>query len=273
MATMPSELLSLPTDRPLVMGVLNTTPDSFSDGGKWGTVERAVARAEHMLQQGADIIDVGGESSRPGALPVDVDEELRRVIPVIERLAGRCPISIDTVKPRVAEAAVAKGACIVNDISSSLENVAADIGAGWVAMHMQGQPQNMQNAPHYSEVVAEVLEQLAISVERAQDAGVERVWVDPGIGFGKTTDHNLALLNQIGAFVKLAPVVVGVSRKRSIGEIHGLADDMLGPAAPAGVDDRLEGSVAAAVWAWSRGANIVRTHDVYATALAARSLS
>lgn len=267
-----SQLRSLPTDQPIVMGILNTTPDSFSDGGSWGTVDRAVEHGELMVSQGASIIDVGGESTRPGAEPVLLHDEIERVLPVITRLAGRCVISIDTAKPEVAAAAIEAGASIVNDISSSLASVAGEYGVGWIAMHMQGEPRTMQENPTYSDVVEDVLSLLRSSVEAAQTAGVESVWVDPGIGFGKTTEHNLALLKHIAAFTEVAPLVVGVSRKRVIGELHQAADQHLGSAESVGANDRLEGSVTAAVWSWSRGANIVRTHDVKETVLAARFL-
>ena len=260
-------LEQLDHNRPLVMGILNATPDSFSDGGTWGTVDRAVAHAEQMLTNGADIIDVGGESSRPGAESVDLDTEVERVIPVIERLAGRCVLSVDTAKPEVAEAAIASGAHIVNDITASLETVAAAGNAGWVAMHMQGEPRTMQKTPTYDNVVREVTDSLRQATERGRAAGVEHLWLDPGIGFGKSTTHNLELLQSIR---KLAMVdeklVVGVSRKRLIGELHSASDraqDVAGPA------DRLEGSIVAAVWSWYHSAHIVRVHDVRASVLAA----
>lgn len=252
------------------MGVLNTTPDSFSDGGRWGTIDRAVAHAEQMLADGAHIIDIGGESSRPGAHPVERTEELRRVLPVIERLAGRCVMSIDTSKSEVADAALHAGAHIVNDISASLEEVAGAHGAGWLAMHMQGEPRTMQANPTYHDVVAEVAASLADYARRGEAAGVERVWIDPGYGFGKTTDHNLNLLRDLEMLTTVGPdIAIGVSRKRFIGQIHALSDgvDMVD------ADDRLEGSVLAAVWSWRVGAHIVRTHDVRSTALAGHLLS
>ena len=265
-----SQLGSIPVDQPVVMGVLNTTPDSFSDGGTWGTVDRAVAHAEAMVSEGAHVIDVGGESTRPGAHPVKTAAELERVLPVIERLAGRCVMSIDTTKPDVAEAAIEAGVSIVNDVSASLEQVAGAYGVGWIAMHRQGESRTMQENPTYGDVVGEVAGSLRSFVERAQNAGVRSVWVDPGIGFGKTIDHNLTLLRDLEAFTQVAPVVIGVSRKRFIGEIHATADTMSGFVELPEPIDRVEGSVAAAVWAWRRGANIVRTHDVKTTVLAAR---
>ncbi len=267
------EVLAIPVDTPVVMGILNTTPDSFSDGGSWGTVDRAVSHAEQMIADGATIIDIGGESTRPGAHRVTTPEELERVLPVIERLAGRCTMSIDTMKADVAEAALKAGACVVNDVSASLESVAAAAGAGWIAMHMLGQPATMQDDPQYNEVVGEVAAELSAHVERARQAGVGRVWVDPGIGFGKTTEHNLALLHATSTFVEISPVVMGVSRKRLIGELHQSADSIVGNSENVPAKDRLEGSVAAAVWAWRCGANIVRTHDVKTTAAAARLFS
>ncbi|MFT7475528.1 MAG: dihydropteroate synthase [Verrucomicrobiales bacterium] len=258
---------------PLVMGILNTTPDSFSDGGSWGTVDRAVRQAEQMLIDGAHVIDVGGESSRPGADPVDKDEELRRVIPVIERLAGRCVMSIDTAKPEVGEAALRAGVHIVNDITASLEDVAGAYRAGWIAMHMQGKPRDMQDDPKYRNVVADIRAALELYAKRGEVAGVRRMWLDPGIGFGKTTNHNLNLLRDLKNLSNVGPdLVIGVSRKRLIGQIHALSD-RTEPDVVVGVADRLEGSVLAAVWSWRAGAHIVRAHDVRATAAAARILA
>lgn len=252
------------------MGVLNTTPDSFSDGGRWGTIDRAVAHAELMLADGAHIIDVGGESSRPGAHPVERTEELRRVVPVIERLAGRCVMSIDTTKADVADAALSAGAHLINDISASLENVAGAHAAGWLAMHMQGEPRSMQDNPTYDDVVAEVRSSLADFSRRGEAAGVARLWIDPGYGFGKTTNHNLNLLRDLEMLTTVGQdIAIGVSRKRFIGQIHALSDGV----EHIGADDRLEGSVMAAVWSWRCGAHIVRAHDVRATAIAARMFS
>lgn len=266
-----AQLRSLPSAGPIIMGILNVTPDSFSDGGRSNTVERAVANAERMLSDGAHIIDVGGESSRPGAHPVSSLDELARVLPVIERLAGRCVISIDTAKPEVADAALQAGASIVNDITASLEDVAGAHCAGWVAMHMQGSPQTMQNNPSYADVVEEVLSEFDDYVARAERAGVSSVWVDPGFGFGKSDDHNLALVRSIALASERAPVLIGVSRKRSIGKIHA-ASDKTAESGQTAVGDRVEGSVMAAVWSWARQAHIVRTHDVRVTALAAQFL-
>ncbi len=281
MTVPPDRLAGLAEARPLVMGILNTTPDSFSDGGSWGTVDRAVAHAETMLADGADIIDVGGESSRPGAEPVDPAEEMRRVLPVIERLADRCVISIDTAKPEVADAALARGAHILNDITGSLESVAGHHAAGWIAMHMQGEPRSMQTNPTYDDVVAEVASFLLDARRRGDAAGVGRLWIDPGIGFGKTTEHNLRLLRELRSIVGLGTdVLVGVSRKRFIGLIHAYADvadtdegarqDELAPTPP---NDRLEASVFLAAWSWMCGARVVRCHDVAPTVAVARRLA
>ena len=212
------------------MGVLNVTPDSFSDGGLYATRDTAVARGLEMMAAGADLIDVGGESSRPGAEPVPVDVEVDRVVPVIEALAAAARradrpvrVSVDTVKPEVAAAALAAGASLVNDISASLWEVAAASGAGWVAMHMRGEPRTMQEDPQYGDVVGEVRSFVLERARRALAAGVREVWVDPGIGFGKTPAHNLALLRHLGDLVEAAAgagcagVLVGTSRKRFLG--------------------------------------------------------
>jgi dihydropteroate synthase len=244
--------------RPLVMGVLNVTPDSFSDGGRWFDAGAAVAHGLRLMAEGADIVDVGGESTRPGAEPVDEAEEARRVVEVVASLSAQVRVSIDTRKRSVAEAAVAAGATLVNDVSASLWEVAAAAGpgVGWVAMHMQGQPQTMQASPSYRDVVAEVRSFLVERAAAAREAGVDEVWIDPGIGFGKTLEHNLLLLRHLGSLVATgAPVVVGTSRKAFLGRLTGDAP----------VDDRLEGSVATAVWAAAQGVGMVRVHDVEAT--------
>lgn len=249
------------------MGVLNVTPDSFSDGGRWLDPEAAVAHGREMAAEGADIIDVGGESTRPGALPVSEDEELRRVLPVVEALAGEgLAVSIDTRKASVARAAVAAGASIINDVSSELWSVAAETGAGWVAMHMPADPEVMQRHAHYDDVVAEVRAYLVQRADEATRAGVERVWIDPGIGFGKTAEHNLSLLRHLDELVATGfPVLVGTSRKSFLGR---LAPDARGePAVPS---DRLEGTVATTTWAITRGADIVRVHDVRPVSQAVR---
>jgi dihydropteroate synthase len=252
--------------RPLVMGVLNVTPDSFYDGGRYLGRDEAVSRGMQMAAEGADVVDVGGESSRPGAEPVPEAEELRRVLPVVRALSPHVRVSIDTRKAAVAEQAVAAGATLINDISASLEEVAGACGAGWVAMHMKGQPADMQRDPRYEDVVAEVRELLLDAVERGRATGVREIWIDPGIGFGKTPAHNLALLAHLDQLVGIGvPVMVGVSRKSFLGL---LAAD--GGGRPAPVEDRLEPSLALAVWAMSSGAAMVRAHDVAETVQAAR---
>ncbi len=246
---------------PLVMGVLNVTPDSFSDGGLYGEPEAALAHGLAMAAAGADVVDVGGESTRPGAEPVDEAEELRRVVPVIEALAPHVRVSVDTTKAPVAEAAIAAGATLVNDVSASLCAVAAAAGVGWVAMHRRGDPATMQLDPTYDDVVSEVLSFLLERAEAGVSAGVGEVWIDPGIGFGKLAEHNLALLGHLPALVETGyPVLVGTSRKAFLGAVAG----------GAAVDDRLEPSLATAVYAMAAGAAMVRVHDVAATVQAAR---
>ncbi len=248
-----------------MMGILNVTPDSFSDGGKWFERERAITRARAMVAEGADIVDVGGESTRPGAEPVSSEEELRRVIPVIEAVAGEVRVSIDTTKEVVAEAAVSAGATMINDVSASLWPVAARRGVGWVAMHRKGTPATMQQDPHYDDVVAEVAALLADRAARAGEAGVREVWIDPGIGFGKTVDHNLALLGSLGDLVATGyPVMVGTSRKSFLASVSAP-----GGGSPVPAEGRLPGSLATATWAMSQGARMVRVHDVAATVEAA----
>jgi dihydropteroate synthase len=239
------------------MGVLNVTPDSFTDGGLYLDAERAVTHGLDMVSSGADVVDVGGESSRPGAEPVSEREELRRVVPVIEALAPHVRVSVDTVKRAVAEAAIAAGATLLNDISASLWPVAAETGVGWVAMHMQGAPSTMQRDPHYGDVVAEVHRFLRDRARAALDGGVGEVWVDPGIGFGKTVAHNLALLHHLPELVAEGlPVLVGTSRKTFLGRLASATGE------PAEVADRLPGSIATATWAMLGGAAMVRVHDV-----------
>jgi dihydropteroate synthase len=246
--------------KPLVMGVLNVTPDSFSDGGRWFDPDAAIARGLAMVAEGADVVDVGGESTRPGAEPVPVAEERRRVVPVVEALAPAVRVSVDTRKRVVAEAAVEAGATLVNDVSASLWEVAADAQVGWVAMHMLGEPGTMQESPTYHDVVVEVRDFLVERAGRAVAGGVGEVWIDPGVGFGKTADHNLTLLQHLSALVASGfPVMVGASRKSFLGRLTG-----------ATVDDRSEASLAAAVWALSQGAAMVRVHDVRPTVEAVR---
>jgi dihydropteroate synthase len=248
---------------PVVMGVLNVTPDSFSDGGRYATVDAAIARGHRMAAEGAAIIDVGGESTRPGAEPVGVAEESRRVLPVIEALAARLAvvISVDSSKPEVMRAAVAAGARLINDVRGleapgALEAV-AETGAAVCLMHMRGEPRSMQEDPQYDDVVVEVRDYLAARVTACLEAGIgpERLCVDPGIGFGKRPEHNLALLASLDRLADPEiPVLVGVSRKSLVGIITGR------PAA-----ERLAGSVAFAALAVMHGAAIVRAHDVAAT--------
>ena len=248
-------------ERTLIMGILNVTPDSFSDGGLYVDERTAAQRGIAMVDEGADIIDVGGESTRPGSDPVPAAEEVDRVAPVIEKLAAHVPvpISIDTRKSEVARAAVAVGATIVNDVSAGADpamfEVVRDAGAGLVLMHMKGEPKTMQEAPAYGDVVAEVAGFLRERIEAAGLAGIDtdRLAIDPGIGFGKDLHHNLALLAHIEDLIDLGrPVLVGPSRKRFLAS---LLDD-------APVEARLEGTAGAVAWLVSRGAHVVRVHDV-----------
>jgi len=253
----------------LLMGILNITPDSFSDGGRYLDPAAAEARALELVAEGADIIDIGGESTRPFAAPVDEAEELRRVLPVIARLAGRVPaaLSIDTRKPTVARAALEAGASIVNDVEANRDSdemwrVVAERGAGYVCVHMQGKPQTMQQNPRYTDVVGEIGGFFADRLSRLRRAGVEsaQVVLDPGIGFGKSLEHNLKLLAHFDSFTNLTrPLLVGASRKSFIGKLLGTE-----------VDKRLPASLACAVWSRLHGVHIVRTHDVAATWQAVR---
>lgn len=253
----------------LVMGIVNVTPDSFSDGGKFFQADAAVAHALTLVAEGADILDIGGESTRPGAAPVGEEEELRRVLLVIEKLVSRVsiPISIDTQKPAVARAALQAGASIVNDIAANRAEPAmwetvAEFRAGYVAMHMQGTPQTMQLNPRYTDVAREVEDFFTDRLARltAVGVGAEQVVLDVGLGFGKTVEHNLALLGSLRRFTKFhRPLLVGASRKSFLGKVSS-AD------APA----RLPAALACAVWAAQQGAHIIRAHDVAATAQALR---
>jgi dihydropteroate synthase len=275
-----------------VMGVLNATPDSFSDGGAHLDVEAARRRVAEMVAEGAAWVDVGGESTRPGAREVPLADELRRVVPVVEAVVDDCraagvEISVDTRHEPVARAAVAAGATLINDVSASLWPVAAELGVGWVAMHMAGDPRTMQSDPRYGDVVDEVRAFLSERAGRAVAAGVPRVWVDPGIGFGKTTRHNLELLARLDLLVgDGVPVLVGTSRKRFLGELLARSDaGALRPVPEGGrevtdsevepvpTDDRLVGSLTTASWAIIHGARTVRVHDVRATVRAAQTLS
>jgi dihydropteroate synthase len=249
--------------RAIVMGILNVTPDSFSDGGQFDRVEQAVEHALRMQQEGADIIDIGGESTRPGAQPVSVDEELERVLPVIHaiRQQSAIPISIDTSKAEVMRAAVAEGADMINDVNAlqagGAVEVCAELAVPVCLMHMQGQPRTMQQEPHYVDVVKEVADFLLQRYQRCVAAGIapDRIVIDPGFGFGKTLQHNLALLRGLDAICALElPVLVGISRK-----------SMLGAILDKPVEDRLYAGIAAAVIAYSRGARLFRVHDVAPT--------
>jgi len=251
---------TLNLDYPVVMGVLNVTPDSFSDGGRFAALPAALAEAERLASEGAAIIDVGGESTRPGAAPVAVDEELRRVIPVIEHLVERLavPVSVDTSKPDVMRAAIAAGASMINDVTAlrtpgAIETV-AESDVALCLMHMQGEPRSMQQAPRYMDVLAEVRDFLHGRVARCVEAGisVSRLVIDPGFGFGKTLEHNLELLRRLPELVAVGyPVLVGLSRKSMIGKLTGRAEG-----------ERLGGSLALATLAVLSGARIVRAHDV-----------
>ena len=253
------------------MGILNVTPDSFSDGGRYAALDAALERAREIVAEGAAIIDVGGQSTRPGALVVEVSLEIARVVPVIEGIAASCDvaISIDTSKPSVMSAAVAAGACIINDVYALREPharaIAAETQAGVCLMHMQGEPRTMQDSPHYNDVVAEVMEFLAHERRECLEAGVasDAIALDPGFGFGKNLEHNLTLLRELPRFAALrAPLLIGVSRKSVVGKILGK-----------GVKDRLYGGLGLAALAVANGARIIRTHDVGPTVDAVQSVS
>ena len=253
---------SLALDRPLVMGIVNVTPDSFSDGGRFLDPRAAVAHARELIEQGADILDIGAESTRPGAQPVSAADEIGRLRPVLDALReSRVPISVDTMKPEVMRAALDLGAAMINDVAAlaapgALDAVAAS-DCGVCLMHMQGEPRSMQAAPHYDDVVGEVKAFLAARVEACLRAGVarERIVVDPGLGFGKTVEHNFELLRGLPQLAQLGrPLLVGWSRKSSLGRITGRAPQ-----------DRLAASLAAALLALQRGARILRVHDVKET--------
>jgi dihydropteroate synthase len=253
----------------LLMGILNVTPDSFSDGGRFTTVDAATDHALKLIEQGADILDIGGESTRPGAAPVDVEEEMRRVIPVIEKLNARIsiPISIDTMKPAVARAAIGAGASIVNDVAANRSDdemwrIVAETGAGYVLMHMQGTPQTMQENPVYNDVVVEVNSFFKEKLTTVTAAGVEenQILLDVGIGFGKRQQHTLDLLARLRDFKSWQrPLLLGVSRKSFIGQL-----------AETKAAERVPGSIACACWAIQNGVQIIRTHDVAQTRQAMR---
>jgi dihydropteroate synthase len=252
------------------MGILNVTPDSFSDGGRYADPDLALAHARAMVAAGADILDIGGESTRPGAAPLAEEEELRRIIPLIELLSAelQVPVSVDTYKSRVAQRALEAGASIVNDISGlrfspDMGEVVARSGAGLVLMHIKGTPRDMQQDPVYADVVGEVLAYLDEGIQLAERAGVdrERIMIDPGIGFGKTLEHNLEILNRLDEFRGLGrPIVLGTSRKKFIGTVLGIAQP----------DQRVQGTAATVVFGIERGASVVRVHDVAPMVQAAR---
>lgn len=259
----------LTLDRPLVMGIVNATPDSFSDGGKFLARDAAIAHARKLIEDGADILDIGGESTRPGAAAVSLDEELDRVLPVLEAVAADgVPVSIDTQKKTVMVAAIAAGAAMINDVNAlQAAGALAPCAASNVAvclMHKRGQPATMQVAPHYDDVVADVSEFLAARARICMDAGIERerIVIDPGFGFGKTIDHNFRLLRELRSIAGLGyPVMAGFSRKASLGIVTGR-----------GADERLAASIAAAVLCAQNGATILRVHDVRETVDAVKVL-
>jgi dihydropteroate synthase len=260
---LPSGTLTI-ADRPLVMGIVNVTPDSFSDGGRFATADKAIAHGLELARQGADLLDIGGESTRPGATPVNLQEELRRVLPVVRALARKCtvPISVDTSKAEVARRCLEAGAQIVNDVTAlgdaDMPALVQDFGAGVILMHMQGTPATMQQAPHYDNVVGELLRFFRQCFKRCDRAGIARqcIAIDPGIGFGKTLEHNLEILARLADFRRLQrPLCLGVSRKRFISTILDRT-----------AEDRLAGSLATVSYAIAQGAvQIARVHDVRAT--------
>ena len=249
--------------KPLIMGVVNVTPDSFSDGGEFLSVDSALQQARKLMDEGADIIDIGGESTRPGSQSVDAEEELRRISPLLDALVTEAiPISVDTSKPEVMQYAIKVGAAMINDVNAlrapgALEVVAASKTISVCLMHMQGKPEDMQNNPHYEDIVDDVHHFLKGRIQAAVAQGIafERIVIDPGFGFGKTLQHNLSLLRRLDQFNRLGvPVLVGISRKSMLGMITGNP-----------VDQRIHESVAAALIALINGATIVRVHDVKAT--------
>ena len=257
--------------RPLVMGIVNITPDSFSDGGQFSGAVQAIDYAKRLVDDGADILDIGGESTRPGADPISVDEELRRVIPVLEGLSSLgVPLSIDSRRPQVMREALAVGIDLINDVNGFRDpeafSIAVSTTAALCIMHMLGEPKTMQQTPEYADVVEEVTRFLLTQRDAFIAQGVERdrIVIDPGFGFGKTFDHNLALMRAIPLFAGLQTTLIGVSRKTMIGQL-------INPKAPPAPPDRVAGSVAAALWAAEKGAQILRVHDVVQTVQALRT--
>jgi len=249
------ELLS--ENRPLVMGILNVTPDSFADGGKYNVAGSAIAHAQEMIAEGADIIDIGAESSRPGSDPVSEEEEFARLLPVLECLGdARVPISVDTMKPTVAQKCLAEGADMINDIAGltnpDMTAVVAEAQCSVVIMHMQGEPKTMQKAPHYDDVIADIKNFFQKQITSAKEAGITEIILDPGIGFGKTLEHNLAIINNLAEFSDLGyPVLLGASRKSFIEKITGEP-----------VEKRLSATIAVNTIGFLQGAKIFRVHDV-----------
>ncbi len=255
-----------------IMGVLNVTPDSFSDGGVYLEVDSAIVGARSMVADGATILDIGGESSRPGAEPVPIDVELDRVLPVIRALKSEqldIPISIDTTKAEVAQKALEAGAHIINDITAlqgdpAMADVAAEMDAGVILMHMKGTPRTMQQSPFYEDVVKDIYDNLEDWIDRSVDKGIEpnRIIIDPGIGFGKTTEQNIQILKKLSVFKQLnRPILIGTSRKSFIGKLLDLP-----------VTDRVEGTIATVCWSIVQGADIVRVHDVKAVSRAVKMI-
>lgn len=252
------DIKEMSKDRTLIMGILNSTPDSFSDGNRFINFENAISHAKQMVKDGADIIDVGGESTRPGSMRISEMEELKRVKPVVETLSREVNalISIDTYKPKVAKECLRRGAHIVNDITGLADKkmlkAVKKYNASVVVMHMKGNPKNMQKNPQYKDVVADIKKFLKGRIAKARMAGIEDIIIDPGIGFGKTTQHNLQIINRLREFTELkCPILIGTSRKSFIGNITG-----------SNVSERLEGTLASVAIAVMNGANIVRVHDV-----------
>ena len=252
-----------------VMGIVNVTPDSFYSATRTLDIDAAITRGQTLFEEGAGIVDVGGESTRPGATPVPLDEELKRVVPVVKELARLGTVSIDTMKSEVAQASIDVGASIVNDVSGTLAAVAGANGVAWIAMHAQGTPETMQNDPHYGDLVGEITEWFEEKAHQAQEANIAQWWLDPGIGFGKTVEHNLSILRHCEEFAGVAHrlgagLLMGTSRKGFLGTM-GNSDAL-------GVNERLAPSLASAIIALEAGADIVRVHDVLPTVQAVRIL-